>query len=38
MFMTLWDQGIALADINGDGGVDGDDLIAFFGLWDNGGR
>ncbi len=26
-----------IADMNGDGGVDADDVVAFFGLWDSGG-
>ncbi|MFZ4575764.1 MAG: GC-type dockerin domain-anchored protein, partial [Phycisphaerales bacterium] len=31
-----WDAGNPAADMTGDGGVDGDDVIAFFGRWDSG--
>jgi hypothetical protein len=36
LFFALWDGGDFGADFNGDGGVDGDDVIDFFGRWDSG--
>ena len=35
-FFADWDMGIITADLTGDGGVDGDDVIYFFERWDGG--
>jgi hypothetical protein len=35
-FFNDWKLGLAAADVNQDGGVDGPDLSEFFRLWETG--
>jgi hypothetical protein len=36
-FYDSWEAGEGCADVNEDGGVDGEDVVRFFRLWEAGG-
>jgi hypothetical protein len=36
-FFAAWEAGEMIADVNADGGIDGDDVTTFFRFWEAGG-